>query len=100
LEKQDKRGSMGEEKPRADEVMDYRALAAYLKLAEGTLRHYVMMKLIPFTRIGSRVRFLKKEIDRWLLEKSSRPAGRKEGKGKPVTDRAELFPLEDKDTEI
>jgi excisionase family DNA binding protein len=86
---------MGEEKPGADEVMDYGALAAYLKLAEGTLRHYVMAGRIPFTRIGSRVRFLKTEIDRWLLERSSRPAGKKEGKG-----GGGLFPFEDKDTGI
>jgi hypothetical protein len=33
---------MGEGKARGDEVMDYRALSAYLKVAEGTLRHYVM----------------------------------------------------------
>jgi excisionase family DNA binding protein len=85
---------MGEEQPGADEVMDYRALAAYLKLAEGTLRHYVMMKRIPFTRIGSRVRFLKREIDRWLLERSSRPAGKRERKGETSTGdgKTPLFP--------
>jgi excisionase family DNA binding protein len=71
---------MGEEKPQADEVMDYKALAVYLKLAEGTLRHYVMNRTIPFAKIGAHVRFLKPEIDRWLLERNRRPAG----KGKPV----------------
>jgi excisionase family DNA binding protein len=91
---------MGEEKTGADEVMDYRALAAYLKLAQGTLRHYVMMRRIPFTRIGSRVRFLKSEIDRWLLEKSSRPAGKREGKGGTVTGGGGLFPFEDTETGI
>jgi excisionase family DNA binding protein len=72
---------MGEERPRADEVMDYRALAAYLKLAEGTLRHYVMDKSIPFVKVGSHVRFLKGEIEKWLLERNRRPAGKRAAKG-------------------
>jgi excisionase family DNA binding protein len=67
---------MGEEKAKADEVMDYRALAAYLKVAEGTLRHYVMDRTIPFAKVGAHVRFLKVEIDRWLLERNRRPAGK------------------------
>ncbi|MDR2376726.1 MAG: helix-turn-helix domain-containing protein [Treponema sp.] len=73
---------MGEGKPGSDEVMDYKALAAYLKMAEGTLRHYVMEKSIPFVKVGTHVRFLKGEIDRWLLERNRRPLGmgaRKEG---------------------
>jgi excisionase family DNA binding protein len=71
---------MGEEKPQADEVMDYRALAAYLKLAEGTLRHYVMERSIPFVKVGSHVRFLKGEIEKWLLERNRRPMGRQASK--------------------
>jgi excisionase family DNA binding protein len=76
---------MGEEKPQADEVMDYRALAAYIKLAEGTLRHYVMKGAIPFAKIGTHVRFLKPEIEKWLLERNRRPAGKRaaqDGQGK------------------
>jgi excisionase family DNA binding protein len=72
---------MGEEKPRADEVMDYKGLAAYLKVAPGTLQHYVMKKRIPFTKVGVLVRFLKTEIDRWLLEGTNRPKGRAGVKG-------------------
>jgi excisionase family DNA binding protein len=84
---------MGEEKPQADEVMDYRALAAYIKLAEGTLRHYVMKGTIPFVKIGAHVRFLKPEIEKWLLERKGRPAG-KAGQGK-ADDR--LLPFGDKE---
>jgi excisionase family DNA binding protein len=83
---------MGEEKPGADEVMDYRALAAYLKMAEGTLRHYVMRGEIPFAKIGAHVRFLKAEIDRWLLERNRRPAGKGAAKG---TGKTLLFPEEE-----
>jgi excisionase family DNA binding protein len=92
---------MGEEKPRADEVMDYRALAAYLKLAEGTLRHYVMDRSIPFVKVGSHVRFLKTEIDRWLLERNRRPAERQAVKGGTGRGEGGQLPwaaaLEDKD---
>jgi excisionase family DNA binding protein len=49
-----------------DEVMDYRGLSVYLKMAHGTLRHKVMRGEIPFYKIGSSVRFAKKDIDAWL----------------------------------
>ena len=49
-----------------DEVMDYRGLAEYMKLAEGTLRHWVMSREIPYFKIGRSVRFSKKQIDLWL----------------------------------
>jgi len=52
----------------ADEVMDYRGLSAYLKMAENTLRHKVMRNEIPFYKIGSSVRFCKRDIDGWLVE--------------------------------
>jgi excisionase family DNA binding protein len=84
---------MGEEKPRADEVMDYKALAAYLKLAEGTLRHYVMERTIPFAKIGTRVRFLKPEIEMWLLERNRRPAKKETAKGEPAAAAGGLLPF-------
>jgi excisionase family DNA binding protein len=52
----------------AGEVMDYRGLSAYLKMAPNTLRHKVMRNEIPFYKIGSSVRFCKKDIDEWLAE--------------------------------
>lgn len=64
---------MGEEKPAADEVMDYRGLAGYLKIAPGTLRHYVMTRQIPFVKVGARVLFKKIDIDAWLRDKSREP---------------------------
>ena len=92
---------MGEEKTRPDEVMDYRGLAAYLKLAEGTLRHYVMRGELPFVKVGAHVRFIKNEIDRWLLERNRRPAGRRTGRGGTDKDGGGLLPwggpLEGKD---
>jgi excisionase family DNA binding protein len=91
---------MGEGKSRGDEVMDYGALAAYLKMAEGTLRHYVMREEIPFAKIGAHVRFLKTEIDRWLLERNRRPAGRGAVRGEPVKGEERLLPFEEKDQVI
>ncbi|MDR1947927.1 MAG: helix-turn-helix domain-containing protein [Spirochaetaceae bacterium] len=67
------------ERPPADEVMDYQSLAVYLRVAPGTLRHYVMRKEIPFIKVGVHVRFLKSQIDRWLADRSQRPKGNRAG---------------------
>jgi excisionase family DNA binding protein len=56
-----------------DEVMNYRGLSAYLKIAQGTLRHKVMRSEIPFFKIGQSVRFSKKHIDKWLEEHKRGP---------------------------
>jgi excisionase family DNA binding protein len=55
-----------------DDVLYYRGLAAYLKMAHGTLRHKVMRGQIPFFKIGSSVRFSKTDIDAWLDEHRKR----------------------------
>ena len=59
--------------PPENEVMNYRGLAVYLKMAENTLWHKVMRGEIPYIKIGSSVRFAKKHIDVWL-EKQSKGA--------------------------
>jgi excisionase family DNA binding protein len=74
-------GRMGEGKVPADEVLDYQGLAVWLKVAEGTLRHYVMEGRIPFVKIGAHVRFLKPEIETWLMERKGRSGGKAAGKG-------------------
>jgi excisionase family DNA binding protein len=51
-----------------DEVMDYRGLSVYLKMAQGTLRHKVMRGEIPHFKVGHSVRFSKKQIGLWLEE--------------------------------
>ena len=56
------------QEPPINEVMDYKGLSAYLKLSQGTLRHWVMLGKIPFFKIGSSVRFSKIHIDKWLEE--------------------------------
>jgi excisionase family DNA binding protein len=50
-----------------DDIFDYPGLAAYVKLAHGTLRHWVSAGKIPYIKLGSRVMFSRKEINAWLL---------------------------------
>jgi excisionase family DNA binding protein len=57
-----------QKEPPTDEVMDYRGLSAYLKMAQGTLRHKVMRGEIPHFKVGHSVRFSKKQIGLWLEE--------------------------------
>jgi len=52
--------------PPTDEIMNYRGLSVYLKVAENTLRHWVMKGAIPYIKMGSSVRFVKKHIDAWM----------------------------------
>jgi excisionase family DNA binding protein len=62
-------------------VFDYKSLSAYLNVAQVTLRHWVMKGAIPFTKMGRRVGFDKKEIELWL-ERNTRhslKAARKPG---------------------
>ena len=80
--------------PPAEEVMTYKGLSAYLKMAPGTLRHYVMRGIIPCTKIGINVRFTKKQIDAWLeSQECRRPRG---GNGRGNADAGGgLFPAAD-----
>jgi excisionase family DNA binding protein len=66
--------------PPCDEVMDYRGLAGYLKVSPGTLRHWVMRERIPFIKVGSNVRFARKQIEAWLESNARKPRmGRSRG---------------------
>jgi excisionase family DNA binding protein len=66
---------------RGEEVFDYRGLAAYLKIPEGTLRHWVAEGRIPYTKLGMHVRFSRNVIDTWFKEhhRDCRAAGKKAG---------------------
>ncbi len=46
-------------------------IAEYLKLKPVTIRRKAKRGEIPSIRIGNRLRFDKKQIDRWLLQRSS-----------------------------
>lgn len=43
-------------------------LALYLSVKESTVRKWVLLRKIPFVKIGKLVRFKKTEIDSWLAD--------------------------------
>jgi excisionase family DNA binding protein len=43
-------------------------VAAYLKLAQQTIRKYVLNKSIPYRKVQKSVRFRLSEIERWIDE--------------------------------
>ena len=57
----------------AKEIMNAQELADYLGIAASTVYKKVEYRQIPFTKIGSLLRFPKWIIDRWLSEKAVRP---------------------------
>ena len=55
------------------EVMNVAELADYLGIAKSTVYKKVEYREIPFTKVGTRLRFPKWLIDRWLTENAVRP---------------------------
>ncbi len=53
--------------------MNAKQLAIYLGIAESTVYKKVEYRQIPFTKVGSLLRFPKWLIDRWLTERAVRP---------------------------
>jgi excisionase family DNA binding protein len=54
------------------EVMSIRQAAEYLGISPDTLYKYVREQIVPAFKIGSRWRFKKSTLDRWMEEKSRR----------------------------
>ena len=54
--------------PPPPDLMDFNDAAIYLKRSVSSLRNLVDRKQIPYTKAGSRVRFIKTELDKWLEE--------------------------------
>jgi excisionase family DNA binding protein len=89
---------------RGEEVFDNHGLAAYLKIPEGTLRHWVIEGRIPFSKLGVHVRFSRSVIEKWFKDhqRDCRTAGKRTGGKKRQGDGPEgLLPwaaaLEDKE---
>jgi excisionase family DNA binding protein len=78
-----------------EEVFDYHGLAVYLKIPEGTLRHWVIEGRVPFSKLGVHVRFSKNVIDRWFKEhqRDCRNVGKKTGGKKRQGGGPEGLPL-------
>ena len=49
-------------------LMDVKGVAIYLGVKEPTIYGWVHQRKIPFTKVGSLLRFPKKKIDAWLEE--------------------------------
>jgi len=60
--------------------MTVEELAAYLKLAEQTIRRWVLNREIPFHKIKSAIRFRVSEVEKWIDENGYElPEERSEG---------------------
>ena len=55
------------------DVMDATEVAEYLGIAKATVYKWVEYRQIPYTKIGTLLRFPKWIIDRWLAERAVRP---------------------------
>jgi len=55
------------------EIMNAEEVAEYLGIAQSTAYKWVEYRQIPFTKIGTLLRFPKWIIDRWLSQKAVRP---------------------------
>jgi putative molybdopterin biosynthesis protein len=49
-----------------DELLTPEELAAYTKLAAGSIRNMVSRRAIPFVKVGRLTRFRRSEIDAWM----------------------------------
>ena len=58
-----------------NDIMTYEECAVYLKVKPSQIRHLTSKKAIPHSHIGRHVRYLKSEIDAWLL-RSTIPASK------------------------
>jgi excisionase family DNA binding protein len=55
------------------ELLTAKELEALLKIDIKTIYRYVQRGLIPYVRIQSNVRFVKKQIAEWIEKQSHRP---------------------------
>ena len=57
----------------AEIFLDAGQVAQYLKLSIATIRKWVLIKFIPYKKIGRAVRFSAAEIQEWMETKSHVP---------------------------
>ena len=68
-----RKGVFASESTMSKEIMNAEEVAEYLGIAQSTAYKWVEYRQIPFTKIGTLLRFPKWIIDRWLSEKAVRP---------------------------
>jgi excisionase family DNA binding protein len=59
---------MNERNGGKETYMTIEEVAAYLKLAQQTIRKYVLNKSIPYRKVQKSVRFRLSEIEKWIDE--------------------------------
>ena len=57
----------------AETFLDVGQVAQYLKLSVATIRKWVLIKFIPYKKIGRAVRFSAAELQEWMETKSRVP---------------------------
>lgn len=57
---------MTSEAGKEDALWEAADVAAYLKMAEGTITQWVKQGRIPFVKVGSRIRFRRSDIRDWV----------------------------------
>jgi excisionase family DNA binding protein len=74
---------MNEENGGMETYMTIEDVAEYLKLAQQTIRKYVLNKSIPYRKVQKSVRFRLSEIEEWIDEgggnQPDAPVDRREG---------------------
>jgi len=53
--------------------MDVKEVSEYLKISVRTIRDLVAHREIPYSRVASRIRFDRDEINRWFKQNSVKP---------------------------
>jgi len=46
--------------------LNYKGASEYTTLSQPTLRRYVMINAIPFSKVGKRVLFNRNDLDTWM----------------------------------
>ncbi len=86
-EVREKMKSMGlAEEPILAQIMTTREVAEYLKLHEITIINHAAKGIIPGIKIGSRWRFYKLAIDKWISEGQKKPTQKSKKISTSVTD--------------
>ena len=60
-------------------LLNVKELEAFLKIDQKTIYRYVSLGLIPYVRIQSNIRFLKRQIVSWVEEQTYEPGPHRNG---------------------
>ena len=60
-------------------ILNVKELEAFLKIDQKTIYRYVALGLIPYVRIQSNIRFIKRQIISWVEEQNYEPGGHRNG---------------------